>query len=219
MRNNKISIFWASIIAAVSLKISVILQCKCFEYTSNLFAGIFASSILVLLVSIVNYQNERRRTLEKFCSYAWKAATNYNSFENEGNLERTIDSILAMDKFDYLELDNAYGDISFIFNNKKNREYIYRSIYEPIITLRRLIHEKCFHFNMYRGAVHGNMAAMQNFITEIDTAIMQRTEEEIENDDGTFTKICSCHNQIARLLHKELAGKFYRIMYYPARRK
>lgn len=44
-------------------------------------------------------------------------------------------------------------------------------------------------------------------------ASMQRTEKEIKNDDGTITKICFCSNQIVETLHKELTGKFYKIMY------
>lgn len=213
MRTNKRSILWTSILSIISLCVSILSHYYECEYVSNLFAGIFASGVLAFLIAIINYHTERQRTLEKFYSYASKATSNYNRFENEGNLERSIDSVLQMNQFDYMELDNAYGDIDFIFHNKENREYIYESIYEPTITLRKLINDKCFHFNEYRKAVNGNKQVMQSFLSEIDHAIMSRIEQEITNDDGTSTKICYCHNKIVKDLKSELTGRYYKIMY------
>lgn len=213
MRISKTIIIWASTLSAVSLCISVILHLNSFEYVSHLIAGIFASGILTLFIAIINYWNERKRTLEKFYSYGLKAVSNFNRFENEGNLECSIDSVLAMEQFDYTELDSAYGDIDFIFNNKKTRGYIYKSIYEPIKMLRILIKEKCSHFNEYKRSENGNTAVMQDFITEIDGALIQRYERGITYDDGTTTKISCCHNKIVKTLSNELTGKFYEILY------
>jgi hypothetical protein len=61
--------------------------------------------------------------------------------------------------------------------------------------------------------VNGNVAVMQNFIAEIDKAIMHRTQKEITNDDGTNTKMGACYNQIVKTLVNELNGNFYKILY------
>lgn len=213
MRINKYSIIWASTISAVSLGISIMLQCNGLVYVSNLSAGIFASGFLALLIAIISYRTERKRTLERFYSYSIKALWNFNRFENNGDLERSIDSVLTMCQFDYTELGVAYRDIDFIFKNKKNREYISKTIYYPIITLKTLIVNKSEDFRRYRNSVNGNTAVMKIFITEIDTAIMYRTEREILDDDGTIMKLCSCKNQIFETLHRELNGTFLKIMY------
>ena len=110
MRTNKPAIIWSTIISVVALICSLVLQYFGLEYAANLLAGIFASGVLTIMISIINYRTERRKTLEQFYSYAKKAANNYNRFENDGDLERSIDSVLAMNDFDYIELDNAYGD-------------------------------------------------------------------------------------------------------------
>jgi hypothetical protein len=109
MLTNKIIIFWVSTLSAVSLGISVILQSNGFGYAPNLFARIFASGVLALLIAIINYWTERKRTLEKFYSYGLKVALNFNRFENEGNLERSIDSVLAIEQFDYLSSTALLG--------------------------------------------------------------------------------------------------------------
>lgn len=197
----------------VSLVISIIFQYKSLEYVSNLFAGIFASGLLALLIAIINYCTERKRTLKKFYFYGMKAATNFNHFESDGDLERSIDSVLAMNEFDYLELDNAFGDIHFIFYNKKTRKYIYKSIYELIVKMRKLISCKCFHFKEYRKAANGNSKVMQGFIAQIDAAFIHRTEKKIIHEDGTITDMLSYHNQLVKMLREELNGRFYKIMY------
>lgn len=224
MRINKYSMIITSAITIIALILAITLNYLELDFYANLFSGIFASGLLTFILAIVGYLVERKRTLEKFYSYSLKAIANYNKFENDGNLERTIDIILQMDSFDYLELDNAYGDISFLFNNRSNREYIYNSIYGVTMELRQLIREKAFHFREYRKPapegtrVFRNTRVMQEFVNEIDAQIMNRTEQEIQKDDGTAVKISSAKNKIVIALCEELSGRYYRIM-YPFRKK
>ncbi len=213
MHNNKQAIIWSSLLSVLSLVISILLHCLDFEYVSNLFSGVFASGILTTLIAIINYRTERKRTLEKFYSYMRKAIGAYNRFENSSDLESSIDSVLLIDEFDYLELDNAFGDIEFIFNHKKNYNYIYDSLYKITLELRALINEKAFHFRLYRKAKNGNHSVMEHFISEVDNYIMERTETELQTEDGNSIKMTTCRNRVVEELEKELTGKYYRMMY------
>ena len=149
----------------------------------------------------------------KFYSYALKVAANYNKYDNEDGLEVAIDSVLQMDDFDYLELDNAYGDMSFFFHDKRTRKYIYNAIYSKTLDIRNLIKEKSYHFKIYRKSVNGNKAVMQKFIDEIDAAIMARSTHVCRNEDGTEMTVASCENKLVLDLHKEIGGKYYDLMY------
>ena len=219
MRTNKPAIIWSTIISVVALICSLVLQYFGLEYASNLLAGIFASGVLTIMISIINYRTERRKTLEQFYSYAKKAANNYNRFENDGDLERSIDSVLAMNDFDYIELDNAYGDMSFLFHDKKTRKYIFEKIYEPTLVLRKLISEKCFHFREYRKAFSGNSRVMRIFVDEVAVAIMSQQEMTSVNEHGVSIVMKTTHNKAVEQLLEELDGHYYKIMYPRAKKE
>ena len=86
--------------------------------------------------------------------------------------------MLAMGQFDYVELDNAYGDIDFLFFNKKSKTYIYDKIYYPIIKARHVITEKCFYFREYRKAIRGNTQVMRQFLQDIAEVLLSVTTKE-----------------------------------------
>ena len=103
MRVNKISICVTTLITISSLAIAIALNYFCFEFVANTLIGVFASGFLALILAIIGYFVERRKTLERFYTYAQKSASNFNRFENGGDLERSINSVLAMGQFDYGE--------------------------------------------------------------------------------------------------------------------
>ena len=219
MRTNKLAIIWSTIISIVALICSFVLQHFGFEYGANLLAGIFASGVLTIMISIINYRTERRKTLEQFYAFAKKAANNFNQFENAGDLERSIDLILVMNDFDYIELDTAYGDMCFLFRDKKTRKYIFENIYAPTLKLRRLISEKCFHFREYRKVLSGNSRVMRIFVDEVAVAIMSQQEMTSVNEHGVSIVMKTTHNKAVEQLLEELDGHYYKIMYPRAKKE
>lgn len=213
MRENKQAIIWTTILSILALPFSIILHCRRMEYGSNILAGIFASGILALLIAIINYRVARRKTLEKLYSYALKAASNYNLFENEGDLERSIDSVLEMNRFDYLELDNAYGDMDFVFHKKATIHYIYKNIYEPTMIARKKIAEVSWHFKEYRKATSGNKTVMRDMIQEISEIIVSRTEKKVSPESGVAMVVTSTYNKLSHDMKSELTSRYYKIMY------
>ena len=216
MKTNKRVIQCSFVLTIGTLIVSIIFQITDFEYIANIFAGIFASTLLTLLIAIINYNVERTKVLEKFYTYALKAVNNFNSFENEGDIEATIDIVIEMNKFDYTEFDISFGEICFLFNNKRNRQYIYKNIYFHIVELRKLIIEKTFHFKEYRKATNGNRAVMKIFIDEIDNVIMDRdTNAYTCEETMVYTTV---KNKIVEQLRKELDGRYYKILYPKVKR-
>lgn len=217
MKTNKRVIQCSFVLTIGTLIVSIIFQITDFEYIANIFAGIFASTLLTLLIAIINYNVERTKVLEKFYTYALKAVNNFNSFENEGDIEATIDIVIEMNKFDYTEFDISFGEICFLFNNKRNRQYIYKNIYFPIVELRKLIIEKTFHFKEYRKATNGNRAVMKIFIDEIDNVIMDR-DTNAYTCEGETMVYTTVKNKIVEQLRKELDGSYYKILYPKVKR-
>ena len=213
MRLNKITVYCSGAVSVISLLIAICCHLAGSEFAASIFVSLFASAILALVLGIVGYWTSRLSTMEKFYSYALKAAANYNKYNNEDGLEAAIDSVLQMDDFDYLELDNAYGDMSFFFHDKSTRKYIYDTIYSKTLDIRNSIKEKSYHFKIYRKSVSGNRAVMQKLIDEIDAAIMARSTHVYRNEDGTETTLSSCENKLVLDLRKEIGGKYYDLMY------
>ena len=224
MRTNKFAILLVGPLTLISLIASIVLYVnrqafESFEFVANLFSGVFASGLLALILAGIGYFEDRRKTLEKFYTYAQKAVSNFNRYEKSDNIEQTINTILLMNEFDYTELNNAYADISFLIHDKKLHDYIFNSIYAPISELSDLICEKSYHFKLYKKQLAKDRqhtrgeGAMKKFIEEIDNAIMSRTVHEIPNDDGTVFEMLCTENKVVFTLRKELRGKYYDIMY------
>lgn len=213
MRTNRPAVIWSAIITAIAFIGALVLHYSGEDFWSNILAGIFASGVLTIMISVINYCTERRKTLERFYSYAKKAAYNYNQFEDDGNLERSIDSVLEMNKFDYLELDNAFGDMCFLFNGKKTRKYIYDKIYKPTLDLRSMLEEKCFHFKEYRKSANGNSAVMKIFVNEVAEVFIETKEVKMTGEQDSVFVITTKKNKIVDQLLEELDGHYFEIMY------
>ena len=218
MRNSKIAIITTSILSIISLIVSIYLETKGNKFASGIFVGIFSSSFLTIMLSIINYITERRKVLETFYSNAHRAIGNFNKFDNDGDLERSIDILLMMNQFDYTPLDTAYGDMCFFFKNKSTHNYIYQKIYKPIFDLSNTINEKCWHFEQYRKAINGNKQVMRHFIDELDSIIMTHNIKKVTREDGSQFKPMYTRNKVVEDLEKELNGRYYNIMYLKKRR-
>lgn len=218
MRNSKIATITTSILSIISLIVSILLYSDGKEFASNVFVGIFASSLLTIILSTINYFTERRKVLETFYVSARKAVGNFNRFDNDGDLERSIDILLLMNQFDYTSLDAAYGDICFFFKNKSTHNYIYQKIYKPIIDLSEKINETCWHFEQYRKVENGNKTVMRHFIDELDSMIMTHNIKKVTREDGSQFKPMYTKNKIVEELEKELIGRYYDIMYLKKRK-
>lgn len=224
MRTNKYAILITGGITIGSLIIAIVFHHLRLEFIANIFSGVFASGVLAVILAVIGYFQDRRETLEKFYRYAQKAKSNINRYDNDGCIEETIDTILLMNEFDYGELGEAYRDMCFLFHNKKLHDYIFNSIYRPILDISDLISEKSYHFKLHKKKMKRDstdtwdIEAMKSFINEIDQAIMSRTNKQILGEHGKIVNMSFSENKVVFAIRRELAGKYYDIM-YPWRKK
>lgn len=214
MRVNKKTIDYMIVICTFSFIISLFLDCSVKnKYWSNIVIGIFASGLLTLFLSIITYNTEKQKALEKFYIEANKALNNINKYRYDGDVEKTIDILIEISDYDYSSLDTAYRGIDFIFSNNNSRKYIYNDIYKPIRNLKKLIAEKIFHFKEYKDAKNGNLEVMKKVINKIDDMIMFRDCKMVQSEDGSDCQITYSYNKFVRNIKDELSSRYYEIMY------
>lgn len=212
MRTNRLAIYILTPLTIISLLLAIVLR-YCSDFTSNVFLSIFGSSLLTLIIAIINYFNERRKTCEAFWTYCHKAKRNYSKYHSEYDLEKKIDTVFLMNEFDYSALDNAYGDFAFLFNNKKLHKKIGCKIYQKTMDTRDEIAIKAFHFNEYKNAKNGNKPVMEIFIGELDDYFFVKEEFNVEHDNGSAFRQVSVRNRIVNDIEDNLLDWYYDLMY------
>lgn len=216
MRANKLAIIITSVVSVFALLVAVLMN-YAFEiedkFAVNLLVGIFASGLVAVVIAIINYTIERRRTLEKFAEYMNKAIDNYGLFENDGDFDKSLQSVIKMADFDYMELDNAYAEFCFIFYNKRTKAYIYEKLYSRTIELRKHINYCAYHFKEYYKQNVGNKSIMLQYLNELDSLIMSHDKYDKPTDVCYPCLIEIIQNKVVAELRTELFGKYRKIMY------
>lgn len=214
MRQNKLAITFLTPLAAFALISAWFFDNNEQVFWSNVLLGVFGSGFLTVLVSIINYANERRHTLETFWSYSKKFVNNCNQYPIDGSLIEKADAIILMSTFDYLILDDAYGDMDFIFKNKSTRHKIYTELYEPTKCIRQKISVSSGKIRILRREAPNNVVVLENYVREIDDLLIKSETEEICNsgkhDPIKYTTKC---NKIHEQYVDRLNGFYYTIMY------
>lgn len=218
MKANKLAIILTAIFSVISLVIAAVLNNisnKQNDFIVNVLIGIFASGLVALIIAIINYASERRKVLEHFSVQINKVINNYFKFRNDGDFDKSLHSVIEMAEFDYTELDNLYGEIDFLFNNRKKRHYIFCNLYEPTKDMRKHISLYAKHFQLYYDSPPGNKVAMQDFLNNLDKQMIERKPDiKITLENGDITTIgVPPRNIVCENLLNELNGEFRRIMY------
>lgn len=151
--------------------------------------------------------------MEKLYESAFKALNFINQYRVDLNLDVAIERVLSIYNYDYSALDTAFGALEFFFCNKKTKDYIFKSIYEPIVQLREDLEEPCYHLSLYKDGVSKNEKAAKEMI-EKATALLTYTEEiQAECEDGTVLQCDYVRDRLYDTLEKELKGQYWDIMY------
>ncbi|MGO4498828.1 hypothetical protein AB4114_23375 [Paenibacillus sp. 2RAB27] len=206
------TIYWMLIISFFSLIAAWILDYEKLNFWSNIAIGMLSSALLGIIVSVIAYKVERRRTLEEFYSQALKAIRNISSYETSRDPVKTMELILQIGSYNYSELGDAYAKIDFFWGNKKKTTRIFNEIYSKIIKFRNVFLEKQYDFNGYLKGDITNLPVMEIFIQELEDKLVRRTSREIENVDGSNTTITNAEKNVMDI-EKELNSWFYKLMY------
>lgn len=103
----------------------------------------------------------------------------------ENTINEVIDNYIGLSKISLYELDNAYGNLNFIFANKSIRFRAYNEIFNKIRTIRQKIMEETYHFNLYKEK-KGNFAVCMRKAIEVSNALFKE-EKKVED---AFESVC-----------------------------
>lgn len=213
MRVHKMTLIFMTIICVSSLIAALFLDNVNKPFWTNLAIGIFSSGFLALIISVVAYRVERRRTLEEFYSQAIKAIRNFNQYDKDDKPNVKMEIVVEMEKHDYNSLDTSFANIDFIWFNKKNQSRIYNEIYSKIMKYKSEIIHKQYHFNMYIKEQHTNLEVMLRFIDELEDIFLTKTNSEFISEDGSKTNITSVRRNADDILNDEISSWYFKLMY------
>ena len=219
MRLKKYIIILTATICVVSLAFASIYQSCDKGFLTDILIGVFSSSFLAFLVSIIEYANERKETMERFYSATIKVLHVINQYRTDLKLGIAIDKALAIINYDYSDLDTAYGALSFLFNDKKTRDYIYTKIYKPIRQLREELIEVGYHLSLYEDGVSNNEKVVRDQIGRVTNLLMDISESDIKLDDDAVVHYSYVRNELYNSIEKELNGHYWEIMYLTRKNK
>ena len=218
MRENKWTILVAAPVSFVALLAAGLCEIQENTFLSNVMLGIFGSGLLTVMVSTINYWTMRRRTLEDFWSYGLKVVKCFNRYSATDDFDNQVRELLEIADYDYQPFDDAYGDICFLFREKKKRKELAERIYGPIMEVRKAIGERAHLFRENTKAENGNRLTTKALISEIEPCLIERVKYLVPDESGREIEYTGVTPYMVRKLNKEFNDYFYWIM-YPWRKK
>lgn len=178
--------------------------CNGVKYGENICIGVFASSLLAVIVSRVNYLSTRKETLENFFDSVMRIANRINVYDFDGDLEYKNNYLIETYRSDFSELDQLYTRIALVLK-VKDRNYVYETLYHPIDLRRQIIGRYNQELVKYQNRKEGDIKPV---IEEIEQSFLP-----LEVHDGDEIILGISKKTIAYCWIKELTGKYYEIMY------
>lgn len=180
------------------------------NFWCNILLGIFGSSFLTFVTSLIGYKHERIMVLEEFYTETLKLINRFNKYQTDFSLNQKIDFYLDLEDYDTTDWDFSVGKMDFF--NKDNWKYIYGEIYKPLLDTYNKACSHSWHFRMHKNGTGTNEAVMQTFIDEIEPCFIEKKTHTLQTEDGDIHPT-SIKNKIVDDMLKELDGKYYELMY------
>lgn len=215
-----ISVLIAILMFLVATFLHYYFPCGETEFWINVCLGIFGSAFLTALTAILSYWNEKIKTLENFAYHTLQLLNMANKYQEHMTLEEKIRLFLDYSEFNKIAWDADFGNIDFFFERvTQNRQYIYNSIYKPILDFNRAVENHVWHFRWHLDGSGKNDAVMQRFVSELQDYLIVIDEQDIPkeyDENGNVTSFFHQKTSRPKLVsdvHKELVGHYYEVMY------
>ena len=79
----------------------------------NLLLGIFGSSFLTFVTSVIGYRVERKKTFEGFSYFSKEILRNLNKYQTSWTIDEKIDFFLTYHDISCAEWDRYFGEFCF----------------------------------------------------------------------------------------------------------
>lgn len=181
------------------------------QFWCNVCLGVFGSSILTAITSIVGYFVERKNVTEGFYIETVKVVREINKYQNDLRLDDKIDFFLSLSKYDTTTWDMYYSQMDFF--RKQYRKNVYKRIYYPVLTVLKKASSHEWHFRMHKNGTGRNETVMQNFADEIENVILEKIQRKCEVDEKQECVVTGVKNKVVEDILDELNGWYYEMMY------
>lgn len=104
-----------------------------------------------------------------------------------------MESYVRVSKIDLRPLDNAYGELDFLFANPSLRNKLFKQIHQRLWDYKCTVAEQSFHFNLFLTGGGDNLAVMLGKIEELQKKYFSKDVKSI----GCFDNI---------IIHAQFAG-------------
>lgn len=201
----KRSVIVTASISIVSLIIATSLNYVVKEkFWSNVCLGLFGSSILTMITSIIGYFVERKNCMEGFYTETLKFAGRLKRYYYITELEEKINFFLNMMDYDIANWDDFFSKIDFFC--KKQRDYIFHKIYVPLMRIEKNISKSEWRFRMYKCGTGGKQSVIADYVNEIEKYFYEIEDIDDFFENGNKSKI------IDKVICEELLVHYCEIM-------
>lgn len=90
---------------------------------------------------------------------------------------KTMDSYVRIAEIDLSPLENAYGNLDFLFANSSMRKKIYEQIHLRLRDYKHNVAEQVFHFKLFLSGESENFAVLMGKIDELQQMYFSRNEK------------------------------------------
>lgn len=212
MKVYKITTYLMCVISMISLMLGIYLnflnKYGQYDFYTNVFLGIFSSSLITLIASIVGYFVERQKNMEFFWKSIYGFINYLLNYECYSTNNEKLDYLQNYHKSYQKNINKAYGNLSFF--QRRKMSFIYNDLYKPVIDLN---------------------GKFEKYIKEIGLAkkLNQNPDKIIEKIENLFVKynritpntvkIASPDYFFTDNLENILQDKFYNLMYYKNKKR
>ncbi|WDV48187.1 hypothetical protein PV797_10920 [Clostridiaceae bacterium M8S5] len=155
------------------------------DFIYDVSLALFGSSIILIIVSIIEYNSDKRCAMELFYQEILDIKNKFSELKvyecdtkGTDNFEELLKVYVEYSKLSMVNLGNLYDQMHFVFRHRKKREWIYSNLYNRIISVRSTILEATPHFQYYLQVNHGNKVAVSTYLTNIQNEVFRSVVTE-----------------------------------------
>ncbi len=162
------SIWWLSLITLISFCVLVFSN----ETVYDISLAIFGSSLVTLIISIIGYRSERKKTLEHFYNVICKRISYLSTYLQSWSIEDICNFFINHFYRDFPSIGDAYADIYFLWDYKKKKlKYIYNNIYSKCRDMSYYIDNYYFDFATYINKTGKNSQIIKEYTKNLEKNI------------------------------------------------
>jgi hypothetical protein len=180
--------------------------------------AVFGGSLILLIVSIIEFDNTRRMTMESFYQEVimfrdkFAALKVYDKESDGDNFDELLRNYIEYSKLSVVNLGNKYAQLHFIFGHRKKQEWINTNLYRQILDARDKILEGTPHFEFYLQVEdRGNKAAVSRYLTEIQNHIFSSEISVVDEEykcRAVFNNVVDALDRSAERFRMNIYGKW-----------